>query len=347
MPKFKTVLKWIGLTMGVLVSVVWLIDSDLVKLILPIRTAFPIVLGLAGILVLFRRVPLTIGAAGVFFSFAVFIFINGRMDYSEEELSFQSHGETLEGTLYIPDGSGPFQSVVFVHGSLCAPRRIYHAVADHMAANGIAVFSFDKRGTGASGGECVTENNTGLENLGLLSDDITAALELISKNPNVDPDRLGLWGISQAGWIAPLAAEKYPNLGFMVLVSGPSVSTGEENYYSSLTGDGHGAAEGDLTQLEIEALVEARDPSGFDPYQTLLNTNVPTLWIYGGQDSSIPVKKSIKRLEKLQEMGKNYDISLYPTSSHILVEMTFPYNFSEGFQDEVADWIKAQARKSS
>lgn len=41
----------------------------------------------------------------------------------------------------------------------------------------------------------------------------------------------------------------------------------------------------------------------------------------------------------LQEMGKNYEVVLYPASSHVLIEMTFPYRFSEGFQEKVAAWI--------
>ncbi len=346
MGKLKTIPKWIGLSLGVLITGIWLINSDFVNIIVPVRTMFPILLIVAGLLASVRRDKTSYSAAVVFSVLGVFIFISGRMGYSEETISFQNSGTTLEGSLYVPEGGGPFPLVVIAHGSPCMPRRVYHTFADHLARNGVAVFSFDKRGTGNSGGHCVTENNTSLENLTLLASDLSAGLEKASLHPLVDPGRLGIWGISQGGWIAPLAAKFNPKVAFIALVSGPSVSTGEENYYSALTGDGHEVADNQLTQADIEALVDAREPSGFDPYLTLENLSIPILWVFGGADSSVPVTKSIKRLEALQELGKSYEIALYPNSSHILVEMVFPFRFSEGFQDQVAGWIKAQPRKT-
>lgn len=341
-----TVLKWLGLGLGALSVVLWLISSDLVNILLPVRTLFPVLLVGATGLALIRRTTLTIASAALFALFAVYIFISGRVGYAEETLAFENSGATLEGSLYVPEGAGPFPLVVIAHGSPCMPRRVYHTFADHLARNGVAVFSFDKRGTGNSGGHCDTENNTSLENLTLLASDLSAGLEKASLHPLVDPGRLGIWGISQGGWIAPLAAKFNPKVAFIALVSGPSVSTGEENYYSALTGDGHEGADNQLTQADIEALVDAREPSGFDPYLTLENLSIPILWVFGGADSSVPVTKSIKRLEALQELGNSYEIALYPKSSHILVEMVFPFRFSEGFQDQVAGWIRAQPAKT-
>ncbi len=339
-------MKWLGLGLGAFSVVLWLISSDLVNILLPVQTLFPVLLVGATGLALIRRTTLTIASAALFTLFAVYIFISGRMGYSEETLAFENSGATLEGSLYVPEGAGPFPLVVIAHGSPCMPRRVYHTFADHLARNGVAVFSFDKRGTGNSGGHCVTENNTSFENLTVLASDLSAGLEKASLHPLVDPGRLGIWGISQGGWIAPLAAKLNPKVAFIALVSGPSVSTGEENYYSALTGDDHGGADNQLTQADIEALVDAREPSGFDPYLTLENLSIPILWVFGGADSSVPVTKSIKRLEALQELEKPYEIVLYPNSSHILVEMVFPFRFSEGFQDLVAGWIKAQPAKT-
>ena len=343
---FKTIMKWIGLGIGIFVAGIWAINSDFVSILLPVRTLFPVLLGIAGLLALIRRSKFSSASAVIFAILGVYIFISGRMGYSEQTIQFENAGATLEGTLYIPDGAGPFPAVVIVQGSPCIPRRLYHTYAHHMVLNGIAVYSFDKRGTGNSGGVCNIDNNTSPENLALLTGDVVAALATIEDNRAVDPSRLGLWGLSQAGWTSPLAAKDYPDLAFMVTVSGPTVSVGEEDYYSKNSGDSNLWARDEVIGAKADALVDARLPSMFDPVPLLQEFSIPGLWVYGGLDGSIPVRKNIKNLETLQALGKPYGVLLYPKSTHVLVETTFPYNFSDGFQESVVEWIKAQPAKT-
>jgi len=57
---------------------------------------------------------------------------------------------------------------------------------------------------------------------------------------------IGLWGVSQVGWILPIAANLIDEISYTILISGPTVTVGEENYYSDLTGD-NGSKLGDKT----------------------------------------------------------------------------------------------------
>jgi pimeloyl-ACP methyl ester carboxylesterase len=58
----------------------------------------------------------------------------------------------LAGELSLPRGDGPFPLVFILHHSGPVTRDAYGYMAELMLPRGFAVFRFDKRGTGASGG---------------------------------------------------------------------------------------------------------------------------------------------------------------------------------------------------
>jgi pimeloyl-ACP methyl ester carboxylesterase len=118
-------------------------------------------------------------------------------------------------------------------------------------------------------------------------------------------------GISQAGWIIPLAASKSADVAFAISLSGPTCTLGQELYYSELTEEG--------ISLQ-EASDMARDytgPHGFDPLPSLQKLDVPGLWLLGGQDSSIPVPLTIENLDSLvADHGKDFSYFVYPNMNH-------------------------------
>lgn len=68
-----------------------------------------------------------------------------------------------------------------------------------------------------------------------LADDGLAALAFLQHRSDVDPKRIGVWGLSQGGWLGPLAASRSTTVAFVIAVSGPGVSPGEQMifYYAS------------------------------------------------------------------------------------------------------------------
>jgi pimeloyl-ACP methyl ester carboxylesterase len=116
---------------------------------------------------------------------------------------FTSAATTLAGELMEPLWrTGPIPLVVMVHGSERTPA-IGNQYAYALAAQGIAVFVYDKRGTGASQGEYT-------QNFELLADDATAALMQARHLMKGRFTRAGYFGGSQGGWVAPLAATRSP-----------------------------------------------------------------------------------------------------------------------------------------
>jgi uncharacterized protein len=140
-------------------------------------------------------------------------------DVTSQSVTFSNGDATLQGTLYIPRSQHPVPAIVVFHGASepLASTPLYLHLSEGLPQMGIAVLLFDRRGAGAS---------TGKPNVAyqMLSDDGVAGANAIRKLPQIDPARVGYWGISQGGWLATLAASHDPRAAFAVAVSAPLVS---------------------------------------------------------------------------------------------------------------------------
>lgn len=354
-----SLLFWGGALLGFVATALYLINSDLVRMLIPVRTAIPLALAagslLTGIKTLVARIVtvknrqhLWLGRclSIILLVSATVVYAGERPQYLEQEFSFSNGDTKFSGTLYLPDEEARHPAVVIIHGSLCAPRSLYHPWAENLVEHGVATLSFDKRGTGNSGGDCEgVRDNSSAENLQLLASDIISALDALKRRSSIDSTRLGLWSVSQGGWVAVIVASQFKDLKCMASVSGPSVSVGEEGYYSDLTEDGHGKEISDSMLAEIIQSVATVSPSGFDPRPLLSEISIPSLWVHGGHDLSIPVKKCTSVLDSLITIGRPFEYRIYPDAEHALIEMTFPIKFSTGANDFVAEWLLNQLTK--
>jgi dienelactone hydrolase len=177
-----------------------------------------------------------------------------------EEIAFVSHGATLSGSVVTPKPRKALAAVVFIHGSGRQTRNL--TWARRFAAEGIAALVYDKRGVGRSGGAYEGERNTGEKNISLLADDAAAALKALARHPSLEGVPLGLTGVSQAGWIAPIAAQRSPLATFLLLWSGPVCKVSEEDIYSKYTADHDGSTVPSYRQA-LEARTEAYVWPGF------------------------------------------------------------------------------------
>lgn len=126
-----------------------------------------------------------------------------KRDFKRTREEIPVAGAVLVGNLLEPVGQGthPVRPlVVMVHGSETEPA-IDNNRAYLLAAQGVTVFTYDKRGTGQSGGFYT-------QNFELLADDAAAAMKHAQTLAGGRFDRSGYWGQSQGGWVAPLAATR-------------------------------------------------------------------------------------------------------------------------------------------
>ncbi len=230
---------------------------------------------------------------------------------------YRSGDIDVEGSFYRPDGPGPFAAAVIVHGSAPFRRGFYDQWADSLARRGVAVLVPDKRGVGGSGGEFERRNNAARSYLELLASDIVAGVRFLDSQPEVDPRRVGLVGISQGGWVGPLAAAEDPSIAYLVLLSGPATSTGEENTWSELRGDHDSPA---LVSFAVanDSLTRT-PPTGYDPRATLGRLTMPSLWLFGEEDNSVPTAKSVAVLDSLAAEGHPVASRVFPGADHVMV----------------------------
>ena len=146
--------------------------------------------------------------------------------FTEREVTFRNGSVELRGTLMLPATRSPSPAVVFLHGSGPHPRAGFRLYAEEFARMGIASLFFDKRGSGESGGSWITAS---LEHL---AGDARAAIDRVKMEEGIDPERIGVWGVSQAGWVAPLVASRFKDIAFMILISGGGASPRESELFS-------------------------------------------------------------------------------------------------------------------
>ena len=254
-------------------------------------------------------------------------------DLRIEEVEFVSHGAKLSGSLVLPRNGQIHAAVVFIHGSGKQTRNM--TWAGRFASEGIAALVYDKRGVGKSGGEYEGEQSVSEKNISLLADDSVSALGALASHPSLKGVPLGLTGISQAGWIAPLAAERSRLAKFLVLWSGPVCKVSEEDIFSKYTADAEGQTVPSYQQA-LDSRTEKYVWPDFlgrdtDSREDLDRLSMPGLWIFSDNDSSIPVDLSIARLQTLRKSGHRYDYVLFSGLGHNNMDRTFAV---------ATDWIK-------
>jgi len=148
-------------------------------------------------------------------------------DFKQEEISFNNGSVRLVGNLTLPNTTGPHPAVILIHGAgTIVPTRDFGYWSVYFAGHGIAVLAFDKRGGGASGGNAFTASYEDL------ADDVIAGLTMLQNRPEIDPGRIGLYGTSNGGYIAPLVAVRSNHrIAFITVRSGSAHNVGNNIDY--------------------------------------------------------------------------------------------------------------------
>jgi len=149
------------------------------------------------------------------------------LPYTPITVNFGNGATELKGTLFEPLGATAFPVAILIHGSEDQHRETwyYHSLGHALAKRGIGAFLYDKRGCGKSTGD--HEAATMQE----LADDAVAAYAALRLRHGKQITRMGFLGTSQGGWIAPIAASRVTDCGFVILNVGPSVSVFEQDIH--------------------------------------------------------------------------------------------------------------------
>jgi fermentation-respiration switch protein FrsA (DUF1100 family) len=112
-----------------------------------------------------------------------------------EDIGFNVDGVVLRGWLYVPEaGAGPHPTVVMAHGFAGLKEMYLDRFAEAFAEAGLACLVFDNRNFGSSDGEPRHEIDPWRQ-----VSDYRAAISYAVTRPEVDSDRIGIWGSSYSG----------------------------------------------------------------------------------------------------------------------------------------------------
>jgi len=280
---------------------------------------------------------------------------------AKQEMRFTSAGATLSGTLYYPKGQRRLATAIVLHAAAVPSRDapLYSHLKEMLPPLGVAVFVFDRRGTGRSGGGA-----HGKEDFDVLSNDATAAFRMLSKDPRIDPRRIGFWGLSQGGWLTLLAAKKEPRAAFAIAVSAPmepadvqmNFATANilsiKGYPKSVVDQAIAArravdayVRGKADRASAEAALHSveqqpwfkliylegniddpdwRQQISSDPMHSVDGTRVPTLLVYGQDDMWIPVGDTVRLLAATSARHPNITTRVIAGATHEMMLGTAP-----------------------
>lgn len=277
-----------------------------------------------------------------------------------EKIQVKNNEIFLEGilTTSINKKRNPLIIVAHTSGAATRDSEVYQHLIDILPKNGIAVFIFDRRGSGQSTGNF--ENATFLD----LASDIIASINLLKQRKDIDSSKIGIWGLSQGGWIAPLVASKSEDVSFIIPISSSGVSPAEQMNYSAefeLRDNGfseekvnlmlkirksvneyfrgekdYSAVLNEVNSVRSEdwfkfAYLDGELPKNptetkwfqeldFTPIPIIKKINIPVLLLYGEKDPWVPVQKSI---EIWKEYGpKDLKIDQIKDANHFMMSIT-------------------------
>jgi dienelactone hydrolase len=285
--------------------------------------------------------------------------------YQQETIAFANGEVRLTGRLTLPSSPVPCPALVFVHGSGPGLRDAYALEADLLARHGIASLGFDKRGCGQSTGDWRQVD------FAVLADDVLAAVECLRRDPRIRADKVGLFGVSQAAWIIPLAASRSPHVAFIIPVSGGAVSPAEQELWRHKHNLEFFGVPARFIELERKAAAMTYDwqrqnqvgrmpiPNFFaddnlkmfhDAPAVLRQVRQPVLAILGGMDTLTPPQESAAIwADVMRQRGDDdFSVRLFPQGTHGLLvagKTGVPFEFLReirwvpGYFDTLVKWI--------
>jgi len=112
-----------------------------------------------------------------------------------KDIEFSSKGETCRGWFYTPDeGKGPFPVVVMAGGWCYVKEIVMPHYADFFVKAGLGALIFNYRCLGDSDGQPRQHVDPWAQ-----IEDYKNAISFAQTLPEVDPERVGIWGISYSG----------------------------------------------------------------------------------------------------------------------------------------------------
>ncbi|OHU24156.1 alpha/beta hydrolase [Mycobacteroides chelonae] len=253
----------------------------------------------------------------------------------------------FQATLALPRrGTGPFGLVVFVHGDGAANATrdgFYEPIWESFAQAGYASLSWNKPGIQGAPGNWLNQSMHDRAN------EAEDAIDWARQRTDIDPRRIGIWGISQGGWVVPEVAAHRPDLQFVIIV-GAAINWLRQGRYNLLADLRHrGASESEIatalnrretglrllrdnaTYEQYLAAQQDSDPMSADRWNFVRKNfrsdvtdilplvTTPVLLAIGDDDLNVDVDETEQTYRRILP-PQQLTVQRYPNASHNIVK---------------------------
>jgi dipeptidyl aminopeptidase/acylaminoacyl peptidase len=223
-------------------------------------------------------------------------------------------GETLHGLLYLPPGLAQGEKapvLLGVHGGPTAQSRpLFSPSTQYLAAQGVAVFDLNFRGSTGYGKRFARLDNQRLRPNAVL--DMEDAIHWLGTEGLVDTTRSAVMGGSYGGYMAFAAVTTFPDL-FDVAVSFVGVS----NWITALEGASPALKASD--RVEYGDINDPADREFFrqlSPITHIDRVKTPIMVLHGANDPRDPVSESDQFVRGVRERGGTVEYLRFPDEGH-------------------------------
>lgn len=249
-------------------------------------------------------------------------------NYYQYIASYKSEGLKIYGLLTVPTEDRPKEGwpvIIFNHGYIPPAQyrttERYTAYVDSFARNGYIVFKPDYRGNGSSEGQ-----PEGAYYSPAYAIDVLNALSSIKKYPDVNPQKVGMWGHSLGGNITLRNLVVNPQDIKAAVIWGGVVGTYDDlmNNWQRRVAFRPSPEEMALRNRSRQNLIQkygtpAQNPNfwhSVDPNYSVQYIQVPIQLHAGLEDEEVPWQFSQGLNNRLKEAGKTVEFYTYPGADH-------------------------------
>ncbi|MEV4178697.1 prolyl oligopeptidase family serine peptidase [Nonomuraea sp. NPDC049709] len=262
------------------------------------------------------------------------------------EVSFRGGGGLeLHGSVISPaSATGGRPGMVLVHGAgTGTPREKLMGEAVAFAREGLSVLIYDKRSEGYS---------LFKRSYASLAEDALGAIRTLRQQPGVDPAKIGIWGLSEGGWVAPIAASRSADIAFMIIVGANALPPLRQQTWAVAAGLRKAGVGGSLVDRAEPNLYRVIADGGmfpepnFDPRPIIAGVRQPVLAIWGVNDLLTPPRESPPIFAQALESGGNrqYTFQFFADADHAAHRtpdggVTRLPDLAPGYAELVGSWV--------
>jgi dipeptidyl aminopeptidase/acylaminoacyl peptidase len=231
--------------------------------------------------------------------------------FTKYHMSWPSNGQTMTGTISIPDGEGPFPVVIVNHGFI-PPERYWIGqdsgiFGDPLAAHGFISVAPNWPGYSGSG--------PAPADLPAIAGEAVTALDLVSALytlPKADTTKVAFIGHSNGGGVSEIAMVVDPRVKAVVLFAPVSTDMADNGRKWWVT-----RPEGPGAIGKPDA-----NPEGYahlSPRNYLAGGQPPALFLQGTADEDIPAAWTQASYDAMKAKGIQTDLVWFPGAHHDMV----------------------------